>query len=117
MRSSSPPRVGPESSDNSTLAERASSTAFSGGLLLVAAGAAYVGVGVAVTLIASSLGTKAIAAGAAYFLGAFLGPALVAVFLHRRRGRSWSRSIRVGAGFCIAVHLLLIPIAVAAMAM
>ena len=89
----------------------------SGIAVLAALVVAYLGVAVAITLVGASLGWKSVAIGAAYIMVAILGPALLAVYLNRARRWSWPRAARTGAGICLAIHLLLLPVAVVAMMM
>lgn len=92
-------------------------TLSSGVLIVLASFVMYVGIAVAVVVTGHALNLKAIAGGTAYGLAAVVAPTLVAMYLHRERQFSWMRAARAGAGICLLVNVLLVPVAIAAMAM
>jgi len=89
----------------------------SGIAVLVALAVGYLGVAVAVALVGASFGFKYLAIGIAYALVAIFGPVLLAIYLHGVREWSWRRSAGTGAAVCLGIHILLLPIALATMAM
>jgi hypothetical protein len=88
------------------------------GLLSVfAAAAAYAGIALAFTLASSNGNAKAVAASTAYVLGAFGAPILTGLYLARYRRWGWLRGVRFAATVSLVVHALLLPVALAALAM
>ena len=86
-------------------------------LTLLAATAAYVGIAVALSLATANNDGGAAVACTGYGCAAFVAPAVVGYHLVRSRGWSVPRAIRCAAGLSLLVHVALVPVALAAMAM
>jgi FtsH-binding integral membrane protein len=79
---------------------------------VLAAAGGYLGIGTSINLISTNSDTGAVVGAVSYFLVALVGPALVGVYLSRRRGWNGGRAFMVAASLSLAVDILLSPVLV-----